>query len=108
MITATNHSYASAHRTAAPVSGFGTSLQEIVICTFLVAALTTLVWTLFSSLPAYGTQVTPPIASQILVSPPPPVCFDHTREQVQAEGAPQGCPTDPMAYHRATLRQINN
>jgi hypothetical protein len=31
-----------------------------------------------------------------------PICFDHTREQVIADGAPTGCPTDPMAYASAT------
>ena len=31
-----------------------------------------------------------------------PICFDHTREQVIADGAPAGCPTDPMAYASAS------
>lgn len=31
-----------------------------------------------------------------------PICWDHTREQVVADGAPSGCPADPMAYASAT------
>jgi type II secretory pathway pseudopilin PulG len=31
-----------------------------------------------------------------------PICFDHTREQVIADGAPAGCTTDPMAYAPAS------
>jgi hypothetical protein len=31
-----------------------------------------------------------------------PICFDHTREQVIADGAPAGCPTDPMACASAS------
>jgi type II secretory pathway pseudopilin PulG len=30
-----------------------------------------------------------------------PICFDNTRERVIADGAPAGCPTDPMAYRSA-------
>lgn len=30
-----------------------------------------------------------------------PICFDHTREQVIADGAPAGCTTDPLAYASA-------
>lgn len=108
MNTSTTRPFAFAHRNAAPVSGFGTSLQEILICIFLIAALNALVWNIFSSLPAYGGQPTSALAVQMHLPPVQPNCFAHTREQVESEGAPQGCPTDPMAYHRATLRQINN
>jgi type II secretory pathway pseudopilin PulG len=31
-----------------------------------------------------------------------PICFDHTREQVIADGAPAGCTSDPMAYAPAS------
>ena len=104
-MTLSNTPAAPIYRNAAPASGFGTSLQEIVICMFLVAALTALVWTLFSALPAYGAQPTQPPVVQVQPTSLAPICWDHTREQVQAEGAPQGCPADPMAYRAATLHQ---
>ncbi|BFI96294.1 MAG: hypothetical protein RSP_18040 [Rhodanobacter sp.] len=79
--------------------------------TFLGLALVTLLsagaWSLFSSLPAYGGQSTPPPTVQFAVPAPAPMCFNLTREQVQAQGAEPGCPTDPMSYRPATLHQVN-
>lgn len=32
----------------------------------------------------------------------PPICWDHSREQVIANGPPVDCPTDPAAYNSAS------
>jgi hypothetical protein len=44
--------------------------------------------------------VTAPVAA------PAPLCFDHSREWVAANGAQQGCPTDPMAYSPAAAFRV--
>lgn len=83
------------------------SMLETLLCIGLVALLSLGVWSIFTSLPAYGGIPTPPPITQTLVAQPAPVCFDRTREQVIAQGAEAGCPTDPAAYHAATLHQVN-
>lgn len=108
MNTAASSSYISANRAAAPASGFATSLHEVVLCVLLISAFTALVWHLFAALPAYGAQPAPQQVAQVKAATLAPLCFDHTREQVEAEGVPQGCPADPMAYRPATIRLSNN
>ncbi len=83
----------------------GHSLFEAFLVIVLLGMLSAGAWSLFGQMPAYGGQPTPPPENtQVLVAQPAPLCFDRTREQVQAQGAEAGCPTDPMAYHPATLR----
>ena len=83
------------------------SMLETFLCLGLVALLSVGGWSMFASMPAYGGQPTPFPITQSLVAQPAPVCFDRTREQVIAQGAEEGCPTDPSAYHAATLHQVN-
>ena len=85
--------------------------------TFLGLALVTLLsagaWSMFSALPAYGGQPTPPPVTQPLVAQPAPICFNHTREEAVDQSAAfeadvaRGCPSDPMAYNpgRAPVAQ---
>jgi len=86
----------------------GTSLFEIFLCICLITLMIGGTWALFASMPAYGGQQPTSPAVTFQVAALAPVCFDHTREQVQAQGAPQGCPTDPMAYHPATFRNAQD
>lgn len=85
----------------------GHSLFEAFLVIVLLGMLSAGAWSLFGQLPAYGGQPTPPPENtQVLVAQPAPLCFDRTREQVIAQGAEAGCPTDPMAYKPATLHQV--
>ncbi|WP_233842246.1 hypothetical protein [Dyella sp. 2HG41-7] len=83
----------------------GHSLFETFLVIVLLAMLSAGAWYVFGQMPAYGGQPTPPPVNTLVMAPAPaPLCFDRTREQVIAQGAEAGCPTDPMAYHPATLR----
>lgn len=94
-------------RRAAPASEAGTSLLELVLCILLTGAFCALVWNVFAGMPAYGGQPTPPTVVARTVPVPPPVCFNHTREQVIGRNEQAmsdiaaGCPAEPMAYHAA-------
>lgn len=83
------------------------SMLEAFLGLALVTLLSVGAWSLFSSLPAYGGQPTPQPTVQFAVPAPAPMCFNLTREQVQAQGAEPGCPADLMAYRPATLHQVN-
>ena len=85
----------------------GHSLFETFLVIVLLAMLSAGAWYVFGQMPAYGGQPNPPpVTAPVLMAQPAPLCFDRTREQVQAQGAEAGCPTDPMAYRPATLRQV--
>lgn len=81
------------------------SLLETFLCLALVTFMGVGVWSLFSSLPPYGGQPTPPPVTQPLVAQNVPMCFNHTREEAMAQSADfmsdvaRGCPSDPMAYN---------
>ena len=52
----------------------------------------------------------PQITQPAVIAPiaaPAPLCFDHSREWIAAHGAPQGCPTDPMAYSPASSFRVH-
>lgn len=84
----------------------GHSMLETFLGLCLITLLSAGAWSLFASMPAYGGQPTPPPVTTIIAAPAPaPLCWNRTREQVQAQGAEAGCPTDPMAYRPGTLRQ---
>jgi hypothetical protein len=96
----------TAHYTATAPAG--NNLMETFLGLCLITLLSAGAWSLFASMPAYGGQPTPPPGTTIIAAPAPapaPLCWNRTREQVEAEGAEAGCPTDPMAYRPATLRQ---
>lgn len=90
----------------------GASLMETFLGLCLVTLLGGGAWSLFASMPAYGGQPTPPPVAQVVVALPAPVCFNHTRQEAQAQtpafqaDVARGCPSNPMAYNPATLRQV--
>lgn len=90
----------------------GASLMETFLGLCLITLLSAGAWGLFDSMPAYGGQPTPPPATAPLAALPAPVCFNHTREEAQAQtpafqaDVARGCPSDPMAYNPGTLHQV--
>lgn len=92
----------------------GLNLFETFLGIMLVCLLSAGAWSLFSSMPAYGGQPTPPPVTQTKVAVPPPLCFNHTREDVinrdvlTMTDIAAGCPSDPTFYRPATIRQVQS
>lgn len=53
-----------------------------------------------------GPQIPQPAVTARVVAPAP-LCFDHSREWIAANGAPQGCPTDAAAYSPASTFRVH-
>lgn len=83
----------------------GASLMETFLGICLITLLGAGAWSLFARMPAYGGQPSPPPVAQTAIALPPPVCFNHTREEAVARSVAfeadvaRGCPVDPMAYN---------
>lgn len=73
----------------------------------LLLALLTLSFCVFGmGLLAYSTKVNTTAPVVVQAPTPAPICFDHSREFIAAHGAPEGCPTDSMAYRPAALFRV--
>lgn len=53
-----------------------------------------------------GPQIPQPAVTTVIAGPAP-LCFDHSREWIIANGAPQGCPTDATAYSPASSFRVH-